>query len=237
MDVSRPLFIGARLMAAAEVGEGAGTLHVAPVRRDSDDSVVWSYVVEDSEHRELARGEDLRSGVGDDADAIRAMEALVGFLSAAADAYSASTRGRASENADLFPEPIMEWAHAHADDIAALAMDLEQPGLRPSSGRPDGPYLRPRGDDGPVPEGWTTEPAGEWDGRDAEVVYDPRRYDVRVVQSAETEDREGDLASAGWAYEGTDGYAVMWVRDRVAAARAALDRTTPDPPELGGLGR
>jgi hypothetical protein len=220
-------------MAAADVGGGAGTLHVAPVRRDSEDRVVWRYVIEDATHRELVRGEDLRSGSGDEVDPAKAMETLVSFLAAAAEAYRASMSGRASEHAELFPEPVMEWAYVHDDDLASVAVELEELHAE-EAGKP---HLRAVGDNGPLPAGWTVEPVGQWNGRDAEAVFDPRRHDVRVVQSAETEDREGELAAAGWAYEGTDGYAVLWVRDRVAAARAALDRAPPDPPDLGGLGR
>ena len=87
-----------------------------------------------------------------------------------------------------------------------------------------------------MPDGWTVEPVGQWHGQDSEVVYRRRLHDVMVVPATDTEDQEGNLAAAGWSYQGTDGYAVMWVRDRVAARRSALDRTPPDLPELGGRG-
>jgi hypothetical protein len=102
----------------------------------------------------------------------------------------------------------------------------------------DRPLLRAVADGGEVPSKWATVPIGVWDGRESEVVYDPRRHDVMVVQAAVTEDWEGDLAASGWAYEGTDGRSVMWVRDRVTATRAALDRSPdPTPPDVGELGR
>jgi hypothetical protein len=99
------------------------------------------------------------------------------------------------------------------------------------------PFLRPPDGGQPVPEGWAVH-AIEWDGHDCEVVYDPRRHDVALARDGEVGDIEDRLVAAGWEYQGTDGRVSLWVRDRVVAARAALDRA-PEPPgrEIGGLGR
>jgi hypothetical protein len=54
------------------------------------------------------------------------LASLLGLLSAAADAYAYSTNGRASDNADLFPSDVMEWAHSHSDELSYLAYELEE---------------------------------------------------------------------------------------------------------------
>jgi hypothetical protein len=250
MRLTPPLFISPRLMAAVKVGDGAGTLHISPVRRDGEDRVVWRYVIEDGDHTVLDEAADIRSGSGDPVDPRKAMATLVGFIGAAADAYRVGMRGQASENADLFPPDVMEWAYMHDDELASLGLDLEEPEvgldleepeIETAAQAPGRPFLQPARS-GIVPAGWTTDVI-EWNGQETEVVYNPRRYDVMVVHTSMTEDHEGDLTAAGWSYEGTDGHTVMWVRDRFAAARAALDRSTSSlgrevgtpPPDIGGL--
>ena len=48
-----------------------------------------------------------------------------------------------------------------------------------------------------VPAGWVLAPVGAWDGREAIVVYDPRRYDVSV--SGRIDDRTvQELNESGW---------------------------------------
>lgn len=230
-------------MAAVNVGNDGSTLHIKAIGRDDDDRVVWRYVIENGNRAVLDEGTDVRSGRGDPVDPRKAMATLVGFLGAAAEAYRVEMQGRASDNAGLFAPDVIEWAYLHDDELASLGLDLEEPGVEAPVGRPSEPLLRPGGSRGPIPPGWTVEAVGDWNGRDTEVVYNPRSHDVMVVQSSATEDREGDLTAQGWSYYGTDGYTVVWVRDRIAAARAALDRSAassppevgPPAPEIGGL--
>jgi hypothetical protein len=242
MRLTAPLFVGSRLMAAVKVGEEGDVLHVEPLRRDSEGRVVWRYIVEDGDRRVLDEGADLRSGAGDPVDPRKAMATLVGFLGAAADQYRVASRSEGGEDARVFPPNVAEWAYMHEDELASLALELGEPEIGAPVRPPNEPYLRFIGSGEAVPPGWITEPVGEWDGHETEVVFDPRRHHVMVVQASATEDREGDLSAEGWAYQGTDGYRVMWVRDRLAAARTALDRhsrsAAPEVaspgPELGG---
>jgi hypothetical protein len=229
-------------MAAVKVGEEGGLLHVEPLRRDSESQVVWRYVIEDGDRRVLDEGADLRSGAGDPVDPRKAMATLVAFLGAAADEYRVALRSDGGENAGVFPPNVAEWAYVHEDELASLSLELDDPEIDAPVRPPSEPYLRPVGSAEAVPRGWITEPVGEWDGHETEVAFDPRRHHVMVMQASATEDREGDLVAEGWAYQGTDGYMVMWVRDRLAAVRTALDRharsATPEvgspAPELGG---
>ena len=86
------------------------------------------------------------------------------------------------------------------------------------------PFLRPtdRGRLGPV--GWTSEPAGTWAGKEVEVVYDPRRHQVRMVRSDLGDPSRATIAETGYRRIAVDGYQEMWVRDRVAQMQARLDR-------------
>lgn len=89
------------------------------------------------------------------------------------------------------------------------------------------PFLRPaappHGDHG-VPDGWVAEPAGEWRGRAAEVVYDPRRHDVMVSEGLVRDDASAALCTDGWMRCAVEGGRTLWARDRIAATREALAR-------------
>lgn len=99
--------------------------------------------------------------------------------------------------------------------------------------QPTDPYLRPVPPEGtpspPCPPGWVAEPIGRWDGQPREVVYQPRRHDILIVRGAPSPKVEGALPGTGWAQaHATDG-ARMWVRDRLALTRDALDRLQHRP--------
>jgi len=87
---------------------------------------IWIDLPDGSEHQIS----DLRSGVGG-GDIQDGMSNLVGFLSAAGEAYAYQLRtGRASENGDLFPAAVTEWAYQNSDELSMLGLELdEQPDL------------------------------------------------------------------------------------------------------------
>lgn len=67
-------------------------------------------------------GNDIRSGCGADVDENDAAETLFAFLSAAAEAYRYEMNGGTSENIDLFPAHVTEWAYQNEDEISLLAV-------------------------------------------------------------------------------------------------------------------
>lgn len=89
------------------------------------------------------------------------------------------------------------------------------------------PFLQPLECGLPIPDGWVVEAAGEWNGRQAEAAYDPRRHQVLLARSGAADEMEGGLALGGWEYHSSDGLTSMWVRDRLGAARTRLDREPP----------
>ena len=77
----------------------------------------WQYV-----------GDDIRSGCNAEPNVTDAAGTLFSFLGAAAEAYRYSMAGGASENDDLFPEHVMEWAYMNDDAISMVGYELS--GLR-----------------------------------------------------------------------------------------------------------
>lgn len=54
-----------------------------------------------------------------------ALSTLLSFLSAASEAYQSTLTGRYSDNADLFPQNVMEWAYQNSDEISMLDLYLK----------------------------------------------------------------------------------------------------------------
>jgi hypothetical protein len=129
-----PLFISSRLMAAIRVGDHGATIHVEPVGHTPDGRIAWRYIVEDNAGQVLDDATDLHSGIGDQIDSRRTLATLLSFLSAAAESYRHTMTGPSSDNADMFPPDLMEWAYEHDDELAALALELDQPAPGPAPG-------------------------------------------------------------------------------------------------------
>ena len=79
-------------------------------------------------------GRDIHSGVGETVDTTRSMATLVNFLSAAGEAYRYDMdHPGGSENLDLLPDWVPEAAHLNSDELAMLAMELEEPAATPDT--------------------------------------------------------------------------------------------------------
>lgn len=74
-----------------------------------------------------------------------------------------------------------------------------------------------------APVGWVAEPAGQWAGREVEIVYDPRRHDVVLVRSEPNDTARAGIAESGYRRIAVEGLQEMWVRDRVEGAQVRLD--------------
>jgi len=102
------------------------------------------------------------------------------------------------------------------------------------------PFLRPTSRARLAPVGWTSEPAGQWAGREVEVVYDPRQHQVVLCRNDPGDRTRAELAGAGYRRCASDGTQEMWVRDRSAEVTAALERETGQqhrPPAVAMEGR
>jgi hypothetical protein len=88
------------------------------------------------------------------------------------------------------------------------------------------PYLRSPDSDTPLPDGWTTEPAGQWNEHEIDIAYHPARHDFMLVRGTEGDDINGRLEQIGYQFIATDGQTWLWYRDRLTAARNQLERTS-----------
>ena len=86
------------------------------------------------------------------------------------------------------------------------------------------PFLRATDRGKLAPVGWVSEPAGQWAGREVDVVYDPRRHDVLFVRSDPGENARQGFREIGYRRVAIDGQNEMWVRDRLAVVAARMDR-------------
>lgn len=115
--LSAGLYISGRRMAALYV-EGAGTLHLDAVERDSDGRVVYAYVIDHANGRELETGRDLRSAPGAVIDYPAMMDSFLSMLG-----YAGSSYARGTLDSPPFSGPVTEWAHMH-DDALHLAQSM-----------------------------------------------------------------------------------------------------------------
>jgi hypothetical protein len=114
-------------------------------------------------------GRDIHSGVGAQVDTTKMMGTLVELLSAAAEAYQDEMDhpGSPPENQGLFPNWVTDAAYQFSDELAMLALDLEQqPEPHGLAGR-EGP--RPSR----TPESGSPTPSGSVG---AGPVWPPGRY-------------------------------------------------------------
>jgi hypothetical protein len=114
-----PVIITPRLEPGVKVGDGFVSVSRAGGKGGR---TVFAYHI-DTPHFEH-EGDDLSSPRD---DLQEALATLLTFLSAAAEAYDYERRtGRQSDNSDLFPAEVAEWAHMHSDEIGMLAHEMEE---------------------------------------------------------------------------------------------------------------
>jgi hypothetical protein len=90
---------------------------------DAEGRFRYGYAILDDRHALLAAGADIRTGAGGDDGPSDTLAALCGFLQAFAEAQDRP----GSENADLFPPDLAEWAQAHADELTMVELQLREP--------------------------------------------------------------------------------------------------------------
>lgn len=85
------------------------------------------------------------------------------------------------------------------------------------------PFMRPTDRARLAPVGWVAEPAGQWAGREVEVVYDPRRHDVVLVRGDATDAARSAIGGGGYRRIAVEDSQEMWVRDRVGVAQVRFE--------------
>jgi len=124
MIIRPPCKITARLMAGIDTGNG--TLSIEYGKPGQHGRRNYNYAIDVhppiSNYPYGYEAADL-DGLGNLQDGLTS---LLAFLNAAAEAYRYEMTGRESENSDLFPPEIMEWAYANQDEIEAALIELEE---------------------------------------------------------------------------------------------------------------
>lgn len=92
--------------------------------RYDGERVQYKWEVTDENLNVLGEGDDLRSGSGEDVNYPKMLAALCGFLAACGEAQ----RYPDSDNRDLFPPAVAEWAEANQDGLSMASEELDPQG-------------------------------------------------------------------------------------------------------------
>jgi hypothetical protein len=133
---------------------------------------------------------------------------------------------QASRSAQAPAEPARPYLRATGPEIHIVPLaDSDAARLELPGGGEIYLHKRHQAPGGPVPPGWVAEHFGRWQGREAEVVYNPRRHDVIVTNRVHlVGDQATSLEAVGFERHATAGRRELWVRDRTAATWTALAR-------------
>ena len=137
MEIKSPLCITSRLLPGVEIGGATISIEYAHVTSTGQQVYRWfvdldcpvmqaRYYGAKQTYRQVFQGKDLHSGAGG-GSLQEGLESLLGFLGAFAEAIAYQERsGQESENANLFPAGLADWAAENADEIAVLVCELEE---------------------------------------------------------------------------------------------------------------
>ena len=123
MIINPPCTITARLMAGLRIGENS-FISIYRHGVSDDGRTIYGYYIDRPEGEYQAA--DLKSGVGG-GSLQGGLASLLCFLSASMEGYEYEQRtGRKSDNADLFPNDVLEWALQNRYELEAYQNDLEE---------------------------------------------------------------------------------------------------------------
>lgn len=120
MTLKEPFMISSRLLPAIKICGCTLSIDITGVTNDGRDRYLVYFDFDDG--REYADG-DIKSGC-QGGSLQEGMECCLSFLTAAAESYRYN--GFEGENADLFPQWIVEWAYEFCNEIELLRMELEE---------------------------------------------------------------------------------------------------------------
>ena len=121
MLLKPPFIIGSTLSPALKIGDS--TLHLTDVQfaEQGRDQATFLLVTPEFEYED----DQLRSGTGGFISTVAAFDAFLSFLEAAAEAEEYEVRtGYHSDNSDLFPPHVTEWALLNKDEISTVHSEI-----------------------------------------------------------------------------------------------------------------
>ena len=125
MVLSDPVIITARLLAGVRVGDATLSIHYGGMTHDGRRK--YRYYIDRPDKPEFT-ADDIASGVGG-GTLQEGLRSLLSFLGACGSAVNWNEQGggwRDSENSDLFPPEIAEWAAENSDDLSILSAYLDE---------------------------------------------------------------------------------------------------------------
>lgn len=121
MTLREPVRITSRLLPGLTLGDSEISIEFGA--ETADGRIRYHYFI-DGPGMEYENN-DLKSGVGG-GSLLDGLKSLLSFLSAAADAVRYELSGRESDNSDLFPEPVMQWAYGHQSELECIELELSE---------------------------------------------------------------------------------------------------------------
>ena len=123
MTMKPPFIITPRLMAGLRIGDAFVSIEHCGLTPDRSRQC-YHYCIDTPSFEYEAR--DIHSGC-QGGTLQEGMESLLSFLYACGEAmaYEEGT-GRESENSDLFPRHVAEWARDNSDEISMLELELSE---------------------------------------------------------------------------------------------------------------
>lgn len=121
MKLRSPFMIGSTLSPALKIGDS--TLHLTDVQpaEEGRERAKFLLVTPEFEYED----NELKSGVMGFWSTVGIFESFLSFMQAAIEAAEYEMRtGRDSDNADLFPKHVVEWALEHKDAIETTICDI-----------------------------------------------------------------------------------------------------------------
>lgn len=126
MKLSEPLLITPRLMPGVRIGDAFISIEYSR-RPGRGGRMRYRYYIDAPgfEHTD----DDLQSGA-QGGSLVDGLKSLLSFLSACAESRRyGRAHGIQGENADLFPDPIGEWAEANQDEIDMMGFAIDEESL------------------------------------------------------------------------------------------------------------
>lgn len=118
--VTGPHEIGTRLAPALKLPDGS-RVTIAVSGRNGEGRVTYQWYVDDSDGAEIGSGNDMFSAVNGDPDVEAVFASFGSFVAAWAETF----RRDYSDNADLFPQSMQDWAESNSDDLSMLTAGPE----------------------------------------------------------------------------------------------------------------
>jgi len=125
MEIHAPMIITSRLLPGIKINDC--TISIKITGNDSDGRTTY-YVYFDGDNNKFNYIEtELKSGCQGGTEK-EGLTSILSFLSAAGEAYAYNLHRTTnkSENSDLFPPFLNEWAYQNSDEITLAQLELEE---------------------------------------------------------------------------------------------------------------